>query len=185
MRIIFIICCVFCLLNLCSFGQERSKRLNFVLLIDNEIPVASISKGIFEIKDSAGYMIDTIPFVYNVGGLEVSESDYRLLFSRNRKSTVFIKFFYISAMTSFDPYLYKTSIALSKDYVIMRIFNRAKRENVEKYEFGKRQYLIQTETPFYTTLLRERTDHHKRYKRKIKNKHLHFGKGDAKYFKVN
>jgi len=71
------------------FSQDQNKRLNFILLIDNEIPKTSIYDGFFFIKNSTGAIKDSIAFDYQVGALIMTDLNHKKLFLKikNRKSS--------------------------------------------------------------------------------------------------
>jgi hypothetical protein len=132
------------------FAQEQSKRLNFILLIDNEIPVASVYDGFFLIKDSAGIK-DKIPFDYQVGGLVMSSSNYRKLFLQYSGSEIDINFKYRKLDSNSDEaHEYKKKIPegwMNEMYIIFKVYNYYNKESRKKYFLKKDDYGIEISVP--------------------------------------
>lgn len=158
---------VFFFVHLNLFGQDEIKRLNFILLIDGEIPIATISEGCFLMKDSTGNVTAKLPFNYKVGGLEVSASDYKILFSKSNNSKKFIRFKFNGPKTLYNPKLYQCPIWLNEDYIIMNVYNKYNKLNNEKFDFGNSEYLVQIETSLFTNILRYRADWYRKHKSEI------------------
>ena len=142
---------VFITYSLNLFGQDQNKRLNFILLIDNEIPKTSIYDGFFFIKNNIGVIKDSIAFDYQVGALMMTDFDYKRLFSQDQKSKIIIKFkfkrfFPDSAVVSQYEYAIPANWVNEK-YMILKVYNRYNNESREKYYFNKDSYRIIIETP--------------------------------------
>lgn len=139
------------------FGQAQDKRLTFILIIDDELPVTDITNGIFLFKDSAGTIKDKISFDYKVGGLLMSSSDYKKLLSPNPEHRIFIKFKHIEFRPHHVEYTYEKEIPngwINKEYIIFRVFNASNKVNRTKYFFKQgEEYLIQIKIPGSSTLL--------------------------------
>lgn len=147
-----------CFTSFQTFGQDQIRRLNFILLIDEEIPIATIHDGCFLIKDSTGLLINRIPFNYKVVGLEFSSSNYKELSSLCDKCTLSISFQYTKPSFPFNQYSYESNLWWNEDYIIMHIYNKSKKENYEKYDFGKREYIVQIDTSYGSSILHYRAD---------------------------
>jgi hypothetical protein len=129
---------------------SQNKRLNFIILIDNEIPKTNIVEGRFIVKDSMGTRKDSINFKYQVGGLIIDSSDYKKLLPQNLKSKVVIKFDY-STLPDLAVNEYKYEIPsewLNEVYMIVRVYNYSNEESRRKYYFRKKNgYKIIFESP--------------------------------------
>jgi len=132
-------------------AQDGTMRMNFVLEIDNEIPVATIYDGVFLIKDSAGNIKDKIPFDYEVGGLSMSSSNYHKLFFQYLKDEVTINFSYRNLDTnSSEAYKYEKEIPkgwLNETYMIFKVYNYYNRESRKKYFLKKGGYGVEIRVP--------------------------------------
>ena len=134
-----------------SKGQKQEKRLNFILTIDKEIPIAKIFDGYFLITKKAQNIRDTFKFQYQVGTLLLSSSDYENLFSLDSTSTIKIKFKYIkfssnqTQIYSYEKVLRDTWV--NEVYIILNVFNYFDAESRKKYFIRKDQYVIQIQVP--------------------------------------
>jgi hypothetical protein len=142
---------VFVIYSMSIFGQEKSKRLNFILLIDNEVPVATVYNGVFIITDSSRILKDTLSFDYEVGSIKMSSSNYNKLFFRNPQTKIEIKFKYESYQSHFtDVYEYKTEIPsewINEMYIILKVYNYFNKESRRKYFLKKGGYGIEIRVP--------------------------------------
>lgn len=129
--------CTFCTsfaINNSLFSQESNKRINFVLLIDNDVPVPSkISKCYFSNKDTIGNIKDSIPFAYEVGGLLLSSDNYKKLITYPHQSNLYINFIYIDN-NQFYKYQKRISAEwINELYLILKIHNYSLRESKKQY----------------------------------------------------
>lgn len=144
---------MFLLINLTSkaFGQEQSQRLNFILLIDKEIPIATIFDGYFLFKTQQNNIEDTIPFNYQVGGLMLTSSNYKKLFIQDSTAEIIIKFKYKRLFSSFvEIHDYEKRIPstwINELYIILNIYNYYNATSRKKYYMRKGEYLIQLQVP--------------------------------------
>lgn len=155
---------LFVFTNLHLFSQDQLRRLNFVLLIDGKVPTGNISEGYFVIQDSIGKVISEVPFLYKIGGLEFNIPDFEKISSLPSKSTLLMKFKFTQPKAPFSQHYYSSYIWLNTDYIIMNIFNKSKRENYEKYDFGKKDYIVQIETSYFDSILHYRSDWLRKHK---------------------
>lgn len=154
----------FCFINLHLFGQDQIKRLNFILLIDGEVPIETISDGYVILKENNGLTISKIPFSYKVGSLDFSLPDYEKIQTKLDKSNMMMEFKFLVRKPTFMRYFYETSIFLNEDYMIMNIYNKSKRENNEKYDFGKKKYIVRIESSSFNTIMHYRSDWYRKHK---------------------
>lgn len=160
-----LICLIFGLFTLQSFGQDQIKSLNFILLIDGEVPVATISEGFFLFKDSSNTIIEKIPFTYKVGRLDFNNMDFEKLSSLASKYIMYVEFIHREPDPPFTKRNYQSSIWLNKDWIIMKIYNRHHNKRFDVYDFGDKTYIIQIESSTWNTVPRNRK---KGYKTNIK-----------------
>ena len=148
-----------------AFAQEKTKRLPFVLLIDNEVPDPSIIKGIFLIKDSIGMIKDSIKFDYQIGGLDLESSAYNKFFKVNQTYNIFVRFKEKDFKLN-TTYIYQEQIPnkyindeypngfINERYFIVKIFNKFNGDSRAKYYFKKNEnYIVQIEIPGFSSLL--------------------------------
>lgn len=139
------------LFGLNSIGQNKEMRLNFILAIDNEIPIAKIFDGYFLIQNKIHYKQDTLRFQYQVGGLLLSSTDYQNLFLVDSLSTITIKFKYRNFTQNFTHvYNYEKVLRntwINESYIILNVFNYYDADSRKKYFISKNQYLIQVQVP--------------------------------------
>lgn len=140
-----------------SLGQEQNKRLTFILSIDNEVTITGVTDGVFLLRDSTGAIKDKLPFDYHVGGLIMSPSDYKKLFSYDPKYRISIKFKYTEFRPRCGEHTYEEEIPkgwLNEEYMIFNVYNASNKGNRAKYFFKPGQeYLIQIKIPSYSTIL--------------------------------
>lgn len=156
-----LLCLILILSNLYLFGQEKSKRLTFILSIDGELPVSDIKDGFFMSGDSLGCIKDTIPFEYHVGYLSMSPANYKKFFSLNPSSRVFINFLHLLFRPQHFEKIYRKEIPrewLNEEYIILKVYNVSNKESRAKYYFKpEEQSLIQIIIPGNSTILTTRT----------------------------
>lgn len=149
MKMFLFLC--FIMFNLTLFGQDQNKRLNFILLIDNEIPKTSIYDSFFKIKDSTGVIKDQIAVDYQVGGLIIPGSYYKKLFLQNSKSKIVIQFKYkifLPDSAQVNQYEYEMPANwFNEKYIILKVYNYSNKESRRKYYFNKKSYRIIIQTP--------------------------------------
>lgn len=150
-------------MNLLCFtlsAQQSFKRLNFILLIDNDVAKSNVNNGCFIIKDSTGRNIDSIHFEYQVGALVIKNQDYDKFRSINLKSQVFIVFSYRDYILDHDKlFNYKCKIApdwLNDIYIILRIYNYSNIYSRKRYEIAKHSYRFIVEVPGHENVIPER-----------------------------
>lgn len=74
-------------------GQDSTKRLNFILIIDKEVANPSgITDTYFEIKHKNSQLKEVIPCDDRVGMLLLKSTDYDKLFSLKRSDSLFVNF---------------------------------------------------------------------------------------------
>jgi len=164
MRKIILITLFGCL-SVIAFAQERTKRLPFILLIDNEIPDPSIINGVFIIKDNTGTVKDSIKFKYEIGGLDMDQSAYNKFFNVKQSYNIFVKFNEQSAKLD-TTYVYQKQIPnkyinseypngyINKRYFAIKIFNKFNVESRSKYYFKMNEsYVVQIIIPGFSTIL--------------------------------
>jgi len=132
------------------YAQEQDKRMVFILLIDNEVPVSNIFGGVFLIADSTGPVKDTIPFEYQVGSLRISHPNYEKL-RKYLKRKIIIDFKYNKLTTNnSEVYEYKEKIPegwLNEEYMIFKVYNYFNPESRRKYALNKNCYGIEIAVP--------------------------------------
>jgi len=153
--------------NLQLFSQDEIKRLNFILLIDSKIPISNISDSFFIIQDSVGKVMEKVPFNYKVGWLEFNKSDFEKISFFSNKYSLLMRFKFTASNIQFSQHFYQSTIWLSKDYMIMNIYNKSKRENFEKFEFGKEDYIVHIETSYFNSIPHYRTEWLQRHRSEI------------------
>ena len=136
----------------CVLGQDQNRRLNFVFVIDNEVPdIAVISNGFFLAKDSSGNLKDSIPFKYEVGDLMMSSDDYRKLFLDTYTAKLFMNFAWLEYMKGdTEIHYYEREIPrgwINKLYMILYIYNYSNKESRTKYAIDKGGYNIRIMIP--------------------------------------
>lgn len=146
--------------NTSLFGQDQIKSINFVLVIDGEVPISSISKGYYSIRDTNNVIIDKVPFVYKVGRLEFNIAEYNKIIKIPDKSSLWIEFEYIWQRFPIKMTFYETSIFLNKDFIIMDIYNKSKKENRRKYDFGEDKYVVRIRSSTWNTVMHYRSKSH-------------------------
>ena len=119
------------------FGQEQEKRLNFALLIDNDIPIY-ISQCYFLIHDSTGKVKDTIPFSYGIGRFILTTDNYQKLFSHSATDQIYIDFQYNQHSHKYgsNHFSYNQKLpggSINKWYTILKIHNYSLKEGRENY----------------------------------------------------
>jgi hypothetical protein len=135
------------------FGQDQEKRLNLVLLIDNDIPTPDvISKAFFLIQDSAGNVRDTLPFLYGVGGLVLTEENYNKLFRFSPGSQIYINFHYYqwNKHEGSQDFNYKQKLSarcINEWYTILKIHNYSLRESRKEYTSNGDGFAVQISYP--------------------------------------
>jgi len=145
-------------------AQDQLRRIDIILMIDGEIPTSNISEGYFIIQDSIGKEVSRVPFDYKVGRVEINDIDYGKISSSKGKSSLGIQFKFTSAKSPYNKCLYKSNIWLNKDYMIMEIYNKSKKKNYEKFDFGKKEYLVQIKTSYFNSIMHYRSDWIRRHK---------------------
>ena len=142
--------------TLTLFGQEQSKRLTFILSIDDQLPVTDITDGTFLIMDSVGTIKEKIPFNYHVGGLGLSLSDYKKLFASNSDSRILIRFKHVQFRPTYVEYSYEKEIPkgwLNEEYMVLKVYNKSVKSNRAKYFYKPGQrYIIQVKIPGSSTI---------------------------------
>jgi hypothetical protein len=158
-KIIFLIA-ILPLLHANLFGQQINNRLNFILLVDNDVVRSNVNAGYFLINNSTGKSIDTVRFEYQVGALIIKKHDYSRLHSIDSNSQVFICFNYWNYMFDHDKiFTYKCKITpewLNEDYIILKIYNYANKYSRKKYEIKKNSYRFIIEVPGHENVIPER-----------------------------
>lgn len=134
-----------------TLGQEQKKRINFILLIDNDIPKTNVYEGYVLIKDSLDTLKDKFSFDYQVGGLLLSNSNYRDLFSKYSRCKIIISFKYEQLhLNESKVFEYEKEIPagwLNEVYIIFKIYNYSNLESRKKYFLKKNSYAIEINVP--------------------------------------
>lgn len=150
------LCVLFVFYSYNSFAQDFNMRLDFILLIDDQIPENNIFDCFLLIKDSTGTVVkDKISFKYQVGRLMLTSSDYNKLFKASIKSRILMKFTYRTLDTHVIDNQYEGEISpdfINKEYIICRIYNLMPKENRLKYDFRGRKYIFNLTAPDLNTL---------------------------------
>lgn len=130
---------VMILLTINSFSQNQSERLNFLIMIDNQISGLNISEGYFTIADSLGNVKEKINFEYHVGYLQLSAESYEKFYSLSNPSKITIQFKNRTINPSFKEVSYQyvfSSDWINKEYMLLKIYNFSK-QNRKIYWFDK------------------------------------------------
>lgn len=149
------------------FGQEQVRHLTFVLSIDGEVPIETVTDGYFIISDSSKSIISKIPFTYKVGKLEIEGPAFEKLHSLSRKNSLSIVFYVRDLKTPLKTNEYMSGIWINNDYLIMYIYNKSVKENYRKYIFGKRDYIVRIESSSLNTIQNYRSGWIRKHKCKI------------------
>ncbi|MHA4807471.1 hypothetical protein ACX0G9_05175 [Flavitalea flava] len=140
-----------------GFAQEMDKRLNFVVLIDNEVPTPSyILNGVFLIKDSTGKEVEKIPFHYQVGFLEMTTMGYNKFFNPGYKNNIYLKFQFYEMRPKDITHDYEYEIPndmINHLYYILKVYNYSNKQSRKKYLLKKRIYGIELTTPGMVTVI--------------------------------
>ena len=135
-----------------NFVQAQNTRMTFILSIDNSIPVTNVLNGSFTIFDSLGHTIDSIPFEYHIGWLELSGQSYIKLFTEYSNDEIKISFLFnhISAYDENYTQKYIEKIPkgwLNEQYMILKAYNYRDPFSRKKYTLKKDTYDIEIITP--------------------------------------
>jgi len=115
-----------------GFSQEKKVRLNFILVIDDEIVETGVSNSFFLIKNSTGNPTDSIIFRHEVGDIILSSEGYNKLISLNPNTKVLITFTYKEFCPDTKQYEYSKEIQagwLVQRYIIFKVYNFEKKKN--------------------------------------------------------
>jgi hypothetical protein len=157
-KIIVIIGLAFC--TLMSSAQQQDKRLNFILFIDNELPLIGITDGLILFKDDQGFIKDSLPFSYHVGALAMSSTNYEKLFASNLNYRILIKFNYKLFRPKYQVFNYEGEIPpgwLNEEYIIFKVYNSSNKTSKAKYLFQNgNKYIVQVIIPSKSTTLNKR-----------------------------
>lgn len=157
------------LLSYCNvFGQEHIRQLTFVLSIDGEVPIETVTEGYFIISDNSKSIIGKIPFIYKVGKLEFEASAFEKLHSLSQKNSLSIVFNVIDSKFPLNRNEYKSGIWINNDYLIMYIYNKSVEENYRKYIFGTKNYIVRIESSSLNTIQNYRSDWIRKQKSKLR-----------------
>jgi len=163
-----IITCLIFLMTYCNiFGQEQIRYLTFVLSIDGEVPIETITDGYFIITDSSKNIVSKVPFTYKIGRLEFKESAFAKFNPMPRKSNLSIEFYVKESKYPFKKTKYQSGIWINRDYLIMYIYNKSVKENYRKYIFGERDYIVRIESSSLNTIQNYRSDWIRKHKSEI------------------
>lgn len=138
------------------YSQTKDSKVNFIIVIDDELRYINIYDKYFTIIDSLNneYKID---FDYTVGDLKVTKSSYEKLFNKGNKK-VFISFINREIKPTYYEKEYKCELPIemiNDTYMLLKIYNSSKKEN-KKYYFGDKDYIIQFLSPGLVTILKYR-----------------------------
>lgn len=135
-----------------AIGQKR--EIPFVLLIDNNVPVSTISDSYFLIKFNDDKKEIKIPFYYYVGAIIFDDQYYDLLLNNySNKLSIHFKYF---DFVSHNKISYAKSIAggtFSTKYMILSIFNYFNKESRKKYVIPKDGYVARIQGPSISEVL--------------------------------
>lgn len=140
-----------------SFCQMHEyERLNFILLIDEEIPVATISDGYFVLKNE--FSTDTFSFQYRVGRIIMKSENLNKLFIADKKTTIEMFFSYLNYIKPGITSLHQYNIKLlrqniNKEYMILNIYNYYNKYSRRKYSIKKGGYVYLRKNPGYSEIL--------------------------------
>jgi len=138
------------------FGQEK-QNLNFVLLINDDVPEYGIFDGEFQIADSTGKIIEQFSFDYSVGRLVINTKDYSKLFTQSVESKIIIKFVFKDPYSNYKEFFYVGEIPTDKmnyEHIICHIYDFSKTANKLKYVFDGKKYLFQISIPAWSVILK-------------------------------
>ena len=129
---------------------QKERELPFVLLIDQEIPIASITDGYFEVRDTLKHVQTVIPFRYQVGKLILEDGQYRLLMQKGMAQDLYMHFNYMSHRTTYNKVLYTKCIPrgwLNATYTILSVYNYFNKESRRRYVIPKKDYVSMLTVP--------------------------------------
>lgn len=146
--------------TLISFSQVQDKRVNFILFIDNELPLTGITDGVILLRDDQGAIKDSLTFDYHVGGLALSSTNYEKLFASNPHYRILVKFKYEIIWPKYQVFNYQSEIPsrwLNEEFIIFKFYNSSNKESRAKYLFSNgNRYIVQVIIPSKRTVLDER-----------------------------
>lgn len=140
-----------------SFCQaQENESLNFIILIDEEIPIATISSGHFILKNE--FSSDTLSFQHRVGRVLMKSEDLNRLFVTDKSTTIEMSFSYLHHSKPCHNSLYQYNIKLlreniNKDYIILKIYNYYNKYIRKKYSIKKGGYVYIRKNPGYSEIL--------------------------------
>jgi hypothetical protein len=147
--VLFLVLCHVC------FAQTPCRKLTFILLIDNEVPTASISE--VEVLSSDSLNGKKFFLKYKVGNLFVDEKTIDELLKLNVQSDLVLNFNFRSYYPLNSEKKYVCVIPqgwLNEEYVILKIYNKENKISKKKYSFKYNQtYITQILIPGKGTIL--------------------------------
>ncbi len=150
---------VICLLTNIALAQNKSDRMTFLIVIDNNHPWSDIINSKFEIKSKDGKIKLEIPFEYKVGKIICDDQIYDKLFNLKSEDTLYIKLMYRNLARDSDIF-YEVKIdkkLLNTEFLILKIYNNYDRYSNERYIIPPdKGYVSQIIIPGTQTILNEK-----------------------------
>lgn len=150
-RVLFLLLLIFCFTYV--YGQDERKELDFIIMIDEDIAIGSISQ--LQIKIVSDDKEDILEANYYPGNLSIKQPDYGRLLSAHTKA-IFLKFAY-SVHDDKNQEIYHYEIELRKPW-LEDYFNVLRIYNLNKKKYGKlfasvskgRKYVYELDSPSHT-----------------------------------
>jgi len=137
-------------------AQSKQQQLTLIIVIDRHID-QDIVNGKFVIKDKDRRPIDEMPFREWVGKLEMTNEDYKKVFTFKQEDSLYVTF----ENNNFEldtNYVYEGKIPKSlvnPQYLILNFYNKKNKESREKYVFvGSNDYILEVLSPGYGTIMK-------------------------------
>jgi len=135
----------------CLSGNCQNDKINtdFIILIDNEVIESNIYESYIKIEDDFNVVLDSIPFKYSVGDIEINQYDYDILKSQNSGTTINITFKYRQIEPDIKEYYYTKQVPLSwlnGRYIIFKVYNLENKKNRRCFS-ERKGYSIEIEAP--------------------------------------